>query len=400
MSFFELVANKLLTHKHIHTSLYLHTHNINTHTYIHHIVDTNGRTADALLSSSNFASVEEHEQAAKLLADMRATVAQEMAQETAEGAESADLFNIDTMDIGSVGSPLGSDTESQNQSSIRPQSHSQSNLTSHSHVQSQSHLPTRKASYSIDTTNTEVSLDSVRDLGSQRCEAEIDDFDERCGSVDGCISQPMNPILVLWPPPQRMARRGFFPLILSNEAPLPLVVPTAELETVSILIDALSGFAFDTEISSPSAGAIIKLSIDRNICPKNSSYELIIDPGQAQLVAADSAGLRYAVHSFVQLMQLHSDLALLEGSGVTVMKLPSISVSDWPDVESRAVLWSHRSAAMNKQSVIADMIYLFSKIRLNTLLLTIEPEVDERSVLFDEYVIKEIVRGLIVYIHV
>ena len=216
-------------------------------------------------------------------------------------------------------------------------------------------------------------------------DGEDDDLDEMNGGGDGCANHPMSPILVLWPPPQRMNRRSFNSFILSNDTNLTLTAPSSELGTVSLLIETLNGFNFQAEISSPSLGAVIKLSIDQNICPKRNSYELIVDPEQAQLVAADSVGLLYAVHAFVQLMQLHSDLTVLE-SGVTVMKLPSISISDWPDFESRAVLWSHRSIATHSMPVMKDMVSLLSKLHLNTVLLSIDPQaVAEDEELCDEY---------------
>jgi len=244
----------------------------------------------------------------------------------------------------------------------------------------------RKQTLSMDGSECSFESDArssrVRGLSA---DGEDDDLDEMHGGGDGCVNHPMSPILVLWPPPQRMHRRSFNSFILSNDTILTLTAPSSELDTVSLLIEALNGFNIQAEISSPSVGAVIRLSIDHTICPKHNSYELIVDPEQAQLVAADSIGLRYAVHAFVQLMQLHSDLTVLE-SGVTVMKLPCVSISDWPDFENRAVLWSHRSIALHSMPVMRDMLGLLSKLHLNTVMLSIDPRtVPDAEELCDEY---------------
>ena len=212
----------------------------------------------------------------------------------------------------------------------------------------------------------------------------VDAFDEE-DARDGCVTLPMDPILVLWPPPQRMNRRNMHPFMLSNDAIITLSAPSTELDTVSALVESLGRFQFKVEICPPLVGSVIKLHIDPYICTKRNSYELIIDPGQLQIIAADSLGLRYGVQTFIQLMQLHSDLSVLDAAGTAVMKLPSVSISDWPDIDHRAVLWSHRGVACHHQSVLSDYVALLSKIRVNTILLAVDNAVDRHEMVDDDY---------------
>jgi hypothetical protein len=226
-----------------------------------------------------------------------------------------------------------------------------------------------------DTTDLQESFDNEDD------EVLEDAEDAR----DGVTVAAMDPILVLWPPPQHMVRRSPHPFILSNDSIITLTAPSSELESVSYLVDVFNNFQFQVEVAAPHLGSIMKLGIDPNICPKAGSYELIIDPAQAQIIAADSEGLRYAVHVFVQLMQLHSDLTLVNESGVGMMKLPSVSISDYPDVSLRSVSWSYRSIATHKSRVMEEMISLWSRLRINTLLLIVDNDIDSSEMIDDDY---------------
>lgn len=210
-------------------------------------------------------------------------------------------------------------------------------------------------------------------------------FDEEEDAADGCQMLPLDPILVLWPPPQRMNRRNHYPFVLSNDAIITLSAPSSELESVSFLIESLARFQFKVEISPPLVGSIIKMHVDPNICAKRNSYEVIVDPGQVQIIGADSVGIRYGVNTFVQLMQLHSDLTVLEASAIAIMKLPSVHISDWPDIDHRAVLWSHRSIAVHNQDILHDMVGLLSKIRINTLHLAIDNALDAHEIIDDDF---------------
>ncbi len=222
-------------------------------------------------------------------------------------------------------------------------------------------------------------------LNTDQSMLSVDPYDVDEDAKDGCVATPMDPILVLWPPPQRMNRRNTHPFVLSNDAIITLSAPSTELDTVSSLVESLGRFQFRVEICPPLAGSVIKLHIDENICTKRNSYEVIIDPGQLQIIASDSLGLRYGVQTFVQLMQLHSDLSILDASGTAVMKLPSVSISDWPDVDHRAVLWSHRSLACHQEAVLTDVVTLLSKTRINSILLSVDNAIDKTEMVDDDY---------------
>lgn len=295
-----------------------------------------------------------------------------------------------SMDAAEGDSILGGDEVSSAQASVKPSSASYPNPNSSGGGVGGGNF-NRELAASIDSA---MGGDLIRDsasvmsggmrsrLNSQDTKAGFDDEED---AADGCQMMPMDPILVLWPPPQRMNRRNHYPFILSNDAIITLSASSSELESVSFLIESLARFQFKVEISPPLVGAIIKMHVDENICTKRNSYEVIVDPGQVQIIGADSVGMRYGVQTFVQLMQLHSDLTVLESSDIAIMKLPSVHISDWPDIDHRAILWSHRSIAVHNQDTLTDMVGLLSKIRINTIHLTIDSSTDSQEIIDDDF---------------
>lgn len=200
-----------------------------------------------------------------------------------------------------------------------------------------------------------------------------EDYDDE----DDEAQDTSDPLLVFWPPTQRQVRRKLPPLVLSNAETMLICVASIDIDifpllTWSGLMDVLDRFGLIAQAKRSSPGAKIRLCVDKNICPGRHKYEIQIGPDQACLTASDSTGLLYAVYSFVQLLQLHSDIAVRDG--VTYVNIPSITIRDWPDVDNRAVLWSYRTTARTSASGMKETIELLSRLRINMIFLVVDPD--------------------------
>ena len=208
----------------------------------------------------------------------------------------------------------------------------------------------------------------------------LEEWDGYNGGADGAVGHHMQPIkLVLWPPPQRQRRKtNLAPFVFASDQTAGIAAHTSLLGPTSILIEALERLNIRSEISPAGASAAVRLAIDKFACPGYNRYDLTVDPKRIQLTASDTLGLRYGVQCLVQLLKLHSQG---EGGGpaggaagsVNVL-VPSIAISDWPDVETRAVLWSCREQACTSASELRSTVALMSEARLNTMFLSIEPD--------------------------
>lgn len=179
--------------------------------------------------------------------------------------------------------------------------------------------------------------------------------------------------LVIWPPAQRQRRCGSV-LELGTAETIFLCVSTEidifPLLTWSGLMDALDTLGFHTQVKRSAPGCRLRLCIDQRICPGRHRFNLSITTQCVQLLASDSTGLLYAVYAFIQILQLHSEVRV--ANGVTKVSLPCVSISDWPDVENRAVLWSFRASSRNSSAVLREMVEFLSKLRINMIHLIID----------------------------
>ena len=218
------------------------------------------------------------------------------------------------------------------------------------------------------------------------------------------------PLLVLWPPAQRQRRLSKTPLCLDSSQVLLICVASQDIDifpllTWSGLMDILDRFGFSAQVKRTAAGCKLRLCVDPVALPGRHRFEIIITEAHASLLASDSTGLLYAVHAFVQLVQLHSDVVMgrgnrtggaampagsslspssssLNGSGSSssdskgssaILRIPSIAISDWPDMTTRSVLWSHRNICRSSSSGLRDLVELLSRLRINVLQLVIDP---------------------------
>jgi N-acetyl-beta-hexosaminidase len=125
-------------------------------------------------------------------------------------------------------------------------------------------------------------------------------------------------------------------------------------------MDVLDRFNLLAQVDRASSEAQIHLSIDSTICPGRHRYEVQITPERAVLVASDATGLFYALQSFLQLLQLHSDVQSDPHRG-TIVAVPPVTLNDWPDVPSRGVLWAYGETARASVGVMRDNIELLSR---------------------------------------
>jgi hypothetical protein len=134
-----------------------------------------------------------------------------------------------------------------------------------------------------------------------------------------------------------------------------------------------------------SAGAKIRLCVDPHVCPGRHRFELHVTSERAYLSASDNTGLLYGMYAFIQLLQLHSQVKIY-GDGVTAVEIPPLRLSDWPDVPQRAVMWSYRAGAKTGFARLRDNIELFSRLRLNMLMLVVDA-IDTEEAAHEEAVV-------------
>lgn len=109
-------------------------------------------------------------------------------------------------------------------------------------------------------------------------------------------------------------------------------------------------------------------------CEGRHSYRLSIEHESIIIIASDPSGLLYGLYALVQLLQLHCEVNM-DGS-TTVVYVPPIILHDFPDVPNRAILWSYRKNCCMNLATMKSHIDLFSILRINRLLLVIDPVVN------------------------
>ena len=199
-------------------------------------------------------------------------------------------------------------------------------------------------------------------------------------SLDAEDAADKDPLLVLWPPAQRQVRRGLAPFVMHSAESLLICVASETMDVFPLLswsglMDALDRFNLVPQVKratiASSANAKIRICVDQNICPGRHRYELQVTAERTYLAASDNVGLLYGIYSLIQLVQLHSQIKVY-GDGVTAVEVPPVCLTDWPDMPQRAVMWSYRNGAQAAFAQMRENIELFSRLRLNVLLLVID----------------------------
>ena len=190
------------------------------------------------------------------------------------------------------------------------------------------------------------------------------------------------PLLVLWPPTQRQIR--LFkqqPLLLSSLETVLIHVSSDSTDIFPILkysglIDVLEKFHLTSQVKRASKDSVqgdprIRFSVDNNLCPGRHRFEIHITSDQIFILASDVTGGLYALYAFIQLLQLHSQLKVYPDGEVALLVSP-LTLTDWPDVMNRAILWSFREKARSSFQAMKEMVELFSELRINMLFLVVD----------------------------
>ena len=202
---------------------------------------------------------------------------------------------------------------------------------------------------------------------------------------DGTYFEPVednikDPVLVIWPPAQRQVRCGLEHFKLINAENLVIGVSSDDSDVFALLnwsglIETLEHFGIVSIIRKIEPlyfyEAKMRFAVDINACGGRHRYELTVTTELVQLVASDNTGFLYGLYALIQLLQLHSDVKLFQ-DGYSLVEIPPVAISDWPDTPNRGILWSYQSQCRLGLTYLQDNIQLFSKLRLNQLYLVID----------------------------
>ena len=196
------------------------------------------------------------------------------------------------------------------------------------------------------------------------------------------LSEVKSPLLIFWPQVKQQKRDiSSPPMEISSLENILVCVSSSEIDifpllTWSGLVEVMDLFGFQLQVKRSTLGAKLRLCIDHNICPIRNSYELQVRSDLIIIIASDTAGLLYGVYTFIQILQLHSEVITnvspSTNSSSTTVRIPVLTINDWPDVKNRSVLWSYRVNACTTFPRMKEQIILFSKVRINMIFLMVD----------------------------
>jgi hypothetical protein len=194
--------------------------------------------------------------------------------------------------------------------------------------------------------------------------------------------------LMLWPLPKRHNFTAAPPLELNTSELVLVGVASKSIDILPLL--TWSGFSalfsrlkIGFEVQRSPTLAKLRLCVDASLCPGTHRFQLEVTSSYASIIASETTGLMYALNLFVQYLQLYGEVQ--EISGVSRVFMPCIEITDWPDVPNRAVMWSYKESCLSASASLKTMVDLFSKLRINRLILLLGDDVaegiaDEKSV--------------------
>lgn len=182
-------------------------------------------------------------------------------------------------------------------------------------------------------------------------------------------------LLVLWPLPQRQVVLPVAPLQLSTDRILTICVASPEIDIYPLLtwtglMECLDRLGLQLQVQRSAPGSHMRVCVDPSICPGRHRYELLVRTDGILMTASDKTGLFYALSMLVQLISLHAEIII--ENDIAQIIIPCISISDWPDVANRGILWSFSQYCRSSSLVMKQIVEKASQLRVNQLFLMID----------------------------
>lgn len=239
---------------------------------------------------------------------------------------------------------------------------------------------------SIVDDDDKVSSSAIHDLPiNNRSSSSVLDSSDNVLDDSCSIETPEQDdvLLVFWPPVQRQFRPvNRQPFSINSADNLLICMSNSDIDLFPILtwtgfMDVIDSYGFQAQVKRSAKGAKIRLCLNPHVCPIREGYQISVNIDQVVITGADYTGLTYGVHTFLQLLQLHS-LINKDQAGITYIKIPAINIVDYPKIPVRSVLWSHRQYVQFQDEVSRDFVEIMSKLRINNVSLVMNP-IDSRE---------------------
>ncbi|XP_071963251.1 uncharacterized protein [Antedon mediterranea] len=169
----------------------------------------------------------------------------------------------------------------------------------------------------------------------------------------------------LWPQPQRLMEIEGNPVHLPENIKVQ-IIPSAKYglpaladiwNTISISFEELGyHLILETTNHFTSTKPDIVCSLNRMLFGKDESYRLTINHNQIQMTASDSTGLWNCLCTLLQIIRLCK-----EGG------IPSLQISDWPDVMYRGVMFDISCGRVPKLDFLLSLVDTLSLLKFNQL---------------------------------
>ncbi len=213
------------------------------------------------------------------------------------------------------------------------------------------------------------------------CEGEkglYDNVDEKLDNSKESSTTENEVLLVFWPPVQKQIRPLHKqPFCINSADNLLICMSNSDIDLFPVLtwtgfMDVVDNYGFQAQVKRSAKGAKIRLSLNPHVCPLREGYQISVNLDQVVITGSDYAGLTHGVHTFLQLLQLHS-LISKDQADITYVKIPAINIIDYPKIPVRSFLWSYRRFIHFHDDVCKDFVQILSKLRVNRISLIIDP---------------------------
>lgn len=178
----------------------------------------------------------------------------------------------------------------------------------------------------------------------------------------------------------------------SNSSVILVAVESADVDAYALLswsglFEVFKGLGLAVHVKrSVCKDTKIRLKLNPYKCPGVNRYTIDTSshmslPHGVSITASDVTGLLYALHTFVQLIQVHSHVHQVSlssksnQSAVHQVHIPSMFIEDWPTVANRGIMWTyHTGGCLTDANTMKNMIHLLSKMHMNQLYLNVDAE--------------------------